>query len=774
MAATDRFMIAPLNSGLQTDVRPWLIPDDAFQELTNLYVYRGRVRKRFAAVNMNGLVSGIQQMLNTRLRVQIGTTSGGGGFTGSTPQNAVPAPIVTIAIGQMFSVGTVVFTVVTLGTSAGLLSSSSATGTINTTTGAVTLVGAPNATAVYYYPSNPVTGFANFNNNLIGNNPTFAFDPNFAYQFTGGAWSRLAAEATAGAATWIGNPNGSQLVWSYNWVSTLASQPNLYVTNYNYGADLTTTDLMRYWDGGQWKFFQPRYNSITSTSTVATARIIVPFKNRLVLLNVVENTGSGPGTNIVYPNRARWSWYGDPTATGAFYSDIAGAGAVLDAPTTEAIVTAQFLKDRLIVYFESSTWELVYTGNQILPFTWQQMNTELGAQSTFSEIPFDKVVLGIGNVGVHACNGSNVERIDDKIPEKVFDITPSNAGIFRVVGIRDYYTEQAYWTFPSQVNNQVFPNRILVYNYKTGSWAFFLDSFTAFGYYEQQQTVTWQDVQESWEERFESWNSGTDNPQFKQVVAGNQQGFTFLLKSEISVNEFSLYIANISNTYVGVEGGTLVTMTVINHNLVAVGGDEAPANPSGYPSGDYILIENVVGTGINVINDEIYPVNTVIDANTITIIVPNGIPVSGTYIGGGSISRISNINLVTKQYNFYVQEGRNASINKVDFLFDKTLFGQVTVDYSVSSSSDSILFSGALSGTLVNTGIVETSPYPSVPLEATQSRLWHPIYPFAQGECIQLSLYMSNDQMINPAASFAPFALHAMTFYATSTSSRLQ
>jgi hypothetical protein len=127
-----------------------------------------------------------------------------------------------------------------------------------------------------------------------------------------------------------------------------------------------------------------------------------------------------------------------------------------------------------------------------------------------------------------------------------------------------------------------------------------------------------------------------------------------------------------------------------------------------------------------------------------------------------------------------VQDGRNAAINKVDFLFDKTYFGQITVDYSVSSSSESLLDAGAATGTLVNTGIVETCPYRDsngkliYPIENTQARLWHPIYPFAEGECIQLSLYMNNDQMIDVVISNSAFTLHAMTFYTNPTSSRLQ
>src|SRR5207247_7694475 len=105
-----------------------------------------------------------------------------------------------------------------------------------------------------------------------------------------------------------------------------------------------------------------------------------------------------------------------------------GKGDSIDAPTSEAIVTALILKDRLIVYFERSTWELVYTGNQVIPFDWQTINIELGAESTQSVVPFDSVILGVGDVGIHSCNGGNVARIDDKIPDEILQVNNSHSG----------------------------------------------------------------------------------------------------------------------------------------------------------------------------------------------------------------------------------------------------------------------------------------------------------------------------------------------------------
>ena len=62
----DRFMITPINGGLQTDLKPWLVPDDAFSQLNNAYIFRGRVCKRFGSRYMNGTVAQSVAQLNSR------------------------------------------------------------------------------------------------------------------------------------------------------------------------------------------------------------------------------------------------------------------------------------------------------------------------------------------------------------------------------------------------------------------------------------------------------------------------------------------------------------------------------------------------------------------------------------------------------------------------------------------------------------------------------------------------------------------------------------
>lgn len=740
--ATDRFFIAPYdeNSGQINNLKPWLIPDNAFSVLSNAYVFRGRVRKRFGSryVGNNALTS--------RLRVNIGTTDGAGNFIGNSPASVTPA------IGQLFSIGDQVFTVYQLGNPADMHISGIATlATYDTTTGVVTINGADINTIVYYYPALPVMGLLTFEqSDLINDEKIIAFDTRFAYEYNNG-WTRLAGEITPGAATWTGN--NSQFFWATTYEGVNPQDRIFFVTNFNENEP----NFMRIFDGTNWDNFHP---AISATDFMTSARILVPFKNRLVALNTWEQTGGGVG-GIQYPNRARWSQaFGGPLAVDAWRQDIAGKGSGRDAPTSQAIISCEFIKDRLIVFFEASTWELVYTGNQIDPFVWQQLNDELGVESTFSIVPFDKVTIGVGNTGIHACNGVNVERIDEKIPDTVWDIHNNNEGPYRVYGIRDYYTEMLYWTFPNTQADAAFPypNKVLVFNYKAGTWAFNDDSITCFGYFQREPDgITWDSTTVTWDDSV-SWDSGSLQARFKSVIAGNQEGYTFICDADTPTNAGVLQITNIA--LVAVVGiGTTVTITCIDHNLL---------------EGDYIYLDGITGSlNITGLNDTIQRVVNPITQNTFTFVVDTTI-IAGVYSGGGTIGRVNNIVIETKQYNFYAQQGRNAYVSKIDFMVDATPGGQTQIEFFSSTSTLPLLPDSFGTNSILGTGTLETFPYPSIPYEATASRLWRPVYFQVEGNVVQFRMAMNDEQMRLNETRISPFALHAMLIYATPTTARLQ
>ena len=718
----NRFFIAPYDesSGQQNNVKPWLIPDNAFEVLNNAYVFRGRVRKRFGSryfANSNS-------SLSSRLRILLAPA----GLIITTPIN--------IEVGQAFSIGNDIFTVVdvTPPYPKSLLSTSAVTATL-TAINQITFSAI--AASVYFYPSLPVMGLLTYENSATNDEATLAFDTKFSYQYDNltVGWERI----IGAAAEWYGST--SDFFWGVTWSGVLASERIFFVTNFNQ----LEPNFMRYFNGAVWASLNPAITAAAG-NTLQSARILTVFKDRLIALNTWEG-GVGP---LNYVNRARYCQIGDPLDATAWRQDIAGKGNAIDAPTKEAIITVEFIKDRLIVYFERSTWELAYTGNQIYPFSWQQINTELGAESTFSVIPFDKLAIGVGNVGIHACNGSNVDRIDQKIPNTIFDIKNDNAGAQRVYGIRDYFSEMLYWAFPN--NSAItFPNKIFVYNYPTKTWSFNDDSITCFGYFQPSNSILWNSTTVYWSSDV-IWNSGSVSSKFQQVVAGNQQGYTFICDTNINTNELILQINNITLSDVQ------TSLQVIDHNLA---------------QDEYIYIDNAVWNPAgNYLNTQIFQVLTVTDKDNFTI-GPNA-SFTGVYQGGGLISRVSQINIKTKQYNFYAQIGGNSFVNKVDFLVDRTTNGQIDVNYYVSTSSDNLLLNSANTGSLLGTGTLDTFPYPLIPLEATSTRLWHPVYFQAEGEVIQFELTMNSLQMLNPLIRQAGFQLHAMCIYSNPSSFRFQ
>lgn len=824
----DRFYIGQIDgSGLQTNLKPYAIPDNAFTNLNNAFVFRGRVVKRFGASLLQGSTPPTEgyEQLQSRLRINIGP-----GLTG----NIVTDLGISLAVGQIFSNGDQIFTINDTGAAVLMLNTGAGTGTVNTITGDYTFVGVF-AGDFYFYPSLPVMGLINYQQSDINFEPTFAFDTRFSYEYINNSgWNRL------GTAVWSGD--NADFFWGASWKGVTDDQTFLFVTNYVVG------DKIKYYNPANtpdfWTDMSPVVNNLYR---VLTARIILPFKDRLLMLNTIENnegvqfsspnktdvntgnfnqtvadtyvigqqfivgntiftiassaaglqamtvsslpgigtpptaqfnfaTGNlvitGNGSNLGLPvyffngttvdnnsfvNRCRFSLNGDPTRTNGWIDQSPGLGGYIDAPTKEAIITAQFLKDRLIVYFESSTWELVYTGNQILPFVWQQINTELGAESTFSQVPFDKVVLGVGNVGIHACNGSNVDRIDENIPDSVFEIHNVNNGIERVYGIRDYFTETVYWTFPDSTRDidRPYNNKILVYNYKTGTWSFNDDSITAFGYYQSSVETgqTWQQTTIPWETATYSWRSAPLQAKFKNVIAGNQEGFTFILNLD-ATNSQSLQITNMDPT--------MDKFEVVDHNLNI---------------GDFVKIRGVQGiTGVNDTIIKVAELDPAQPDNIFYAVTPDAV---GVYIGGGTLTKITPIDISTKQYNFYGNDGRNSFIPKVDFFVLKTereegeRGGEFSIDYSVSSSSESMVEEGINTGSIVGTSILETSAYDLQPLEQTQARLWHPMYINADGECIQMRFYMTDDQAMDPRIVDQGFELHAMIIYSSPTSSRI-
>lgn len=319
----------------------------------------------------------------------------------------------------------------------------------------------------------------------------------------------------SGATLWTGTD--TDFFWSLNY------QGSFWVTN--------NVDPIRYnISGTTWTNFTPIIDGIGTT--LNTALMIFGYKDRMVALSTTEGANQ-------FRQRARWSqngtsYVGAPVPTGftadvdAWNEDVSGKGDYIDAPTSEAIVTAGFVRDVLVVIFEFSAWRLEYTGNQVFPFVWQRIHSSLGAESTYSVVTFDDGLLSVGRAGITLTDTNQQVRIDQIIPDQVYQISNVTNAQKRVHGTRDYQQQLVYWTYP-RPDSETYPDKTLMYNYVENNWATFTQSFTTFGEFRRDDALIWGGADNEWQEEDSFWASGVLAAGFPSVVAGDRHGNVFRL-----------------------------------------------------------------------------------------------------------------------------------------------------------------------------------------------------------------------------------------------------
>ncbi len=823
------YTVANMKTGLEKDVDSFLIAEDAFVDLENAYLWRGRVYVKGGSQTLgSGLYggrlgvrtdflivrAGAPQVYNAAtlsfpiepgtLRITDGTTI----FLDDGAGNMVVAAGAGTAGTIVYATGVYMVTFNALNNGAAVTADYIVAVNANSpvmglrsfelaNTGDEGLVAFDMTTSYFFVNANrafsAIPFYKGTNNpvNWTGTNTDFFYTSNyqnamFTTNNTPGAQfytitaitNAAAAQVTTSVANnfavgdlvYFNNVQGMTQINNQTGTVTIVGNP--FTVNINsaaYGAytgggvawsqnhtKAASGDGIRWFDGfspgllpaNGWVNFAPPLDAPTvpAPRILQGCLIIVPYKDHLVCLNTVEGTTFANKQR--FANRARYSqngnvYYAPPlpqgitaVPTGQEWLEIPGRGGFVDAPVNEEIVAAEFVKDTLVVYFEESTWQLLFTGNTILPFTWNKINTEIGAESTFSVIPFDRAILSVGQNGIYTCDSVNIDRIDRIIPDQIFEFKNSNGGVKRVYGIRDFYSEMAYWSYTNassdsvNANVTIFPNRSLIYNYITGSYSIFKNSFTCYGYYHTFADLIWQDAVHPFDAYVRAWGAAFEQSGFPIIVSGNQQGFVFQLENadgdDFYDNPQSLVIQNITNANPSV-------FTSPNHNL---------------EEGDFIRIAGTIGTvGINLINFEVATVPT---ANTFTLIDVNQVPVTTpTYTSGGKILIIDNFSIVTKNLNPFFQQGRSMRMGYMDFYFSRS---EVQLQAIVLHDDDEVneidLFDVNL----------------SAGVGADQQKFWKRVYVNTEGQFIAIKLTFDDEQMFEQQVQ-RPIILHGVMMW---------
>ncbi len=651
------------SGGLTQDKKPALLANEAFSELQNAYVYRERTKKRDGEVPIGRLqravtVTAVTLNLQTGQAVNLKTA-----LSLEAGSSIVP--------GSISVTGSIDGTLYTDPAKNGILlatGGSGTGGTINYTTGVLFITAGGGETitgSISYYPTLPVMGILKRDVATIGIDSTVFFDTKYAYQYVNGF-----QELVPGT-TWTGT--NTDFFWAANYQGATPNLRYFFVTNNNIDIPNTLYDPIRYYNNSTWTDLQPL---LTSTITLWQALILIPYYGRLLALNTWEGaTGSGYTGAQNFFARCRFSQIGDPTdQTNGWRSDVFGRGGFIDAPTNEAIVSAAFFRNTLIVFFEYSTWQLRYIGEYGLPFIWERISSDFGAVSPYSPIVFDQGVMVVSDRGIIQAAANGVNRLDDQIPEQVFSFEIQNEAPNFVHGIRHFEREIVYWNYVDTSNastNQSYPNTVLVFNYRNNTWAKFRDTITCFGTSQFQFGITWDSLTTFWESNV-SWDNVDDQQYVDYVTAGTQHGFVSIYQNpdaETPEPVTTLYaptMAISAITFSGMPTG-LTQVTIPSHNLA---------------NGEIIYIQNTLWSGTDPgLNNIIYNV-TVVDANTITLAVWDvesqsydavNITSSATYIGGGIVTLFPKMNIQGKDFNPFQGSGMQFKLSYIDFQMDANI-----------------------------------------------------------------------------------------------------
>lgn len=531
-------------------------------------------------------------------------------------------------------------------------------------------------------------------------------------------------------------------------------------------------------------------NSPAAKYYLVGALSITPFKDRLVFASPWIQSSTGAAIQLT--DTMLWSWNGTPYYTPTetqtvggvlstvssyaptgetavvrgYYVDQTGLGGYLPAGIAQNIQTVSTNEDVLIVGFgrgySGRKTRFFYTGNDISPFLFFNIDTSLPSNSPRSVVSLDQGIIDVGIYGICVTDQQQTQRIDTQIPNEVFNIKYPNQGFQRVNAIRDFIKEWIYFSYPDAHVEWNFPTRTFLYNYTDQTWAILKENFTARGLFVAQSTYTWATVPyPTWADWMVPWDEDTLKDTAPKVIAGTPQGFVVITGTGTSEAP-QCAISALTNAVSSV-------ITSGNHCLEA---------------NDYIYITSCVGN--TSLNGAVYRVLSII--NSSTFVIDNDTAPTGTYLGAGQFSKLSQPLMKTKEFPIYWESGVQTTLQFHRYLLDYTPTSQCTLNMYLSQDDTTVWNSGSIVPTtspaptnnaLVCSQVLYTCPeltnigltaanvnlqMPTSGSDALKHQIWHRYSTSLTGDTIQIGITLSDAQMKNYTDATAEITLHAMYF----------
>ncbi len=269
-----------------------------------------------------------------------------------------------------------------------------------------------------------------------------------------------------------------------------------------------------------------------------TTKILRSHKNFLIALQIDKGD-----TNGMNPNSVLWSEPAEPWAVPTTWdqSDTSSITGQVELSSSEGqIIDGLSLRDNLIVYKDSSMYNMAYIGGQ---FVFQvrdiSRNTGLFSQGAVVEVLGQHVFMSSDDILM--TDGSTLKSIANaKVRNKIFSEIDSDI-YNKTFAVPNLVKEEVWFCYPTQDSDYI--NKAAVWNYNSGVWTFKdLPDVNYINYgvlYDSESSTTWDSDTDSWDSDSTSWGEGT----FTQVL------FKMLGATNSSIKLFDTGYTNDGTTY---------------------------------------------------------------------------------------------------------------------------------------------------------------------------------------------------------------------------------
>ncbi len=625
------YLISNYATGFDREVQPWLLPNDAFTELLDGYVYRGVCTKRDG---YSGFATG-QESTYTESRMvhQVANVAPATGVIDGANRTFTWTLTTPVARGRVVITGSNPVQVMTdngLGAFTG-----AGVGTINYATGAVSITftlapaGASTVLLTYsYHQGLPVMGIMSFypTNNI---RQMIVADTVYVNRYNP-ATDRLDDISSA-------TPYNGTYVDFWSWVNyaTPAFAPRLVFANGVVG------DVIQQYDGTT----VAAYTKVWAGGTL-NARQLFVVQDRLVLFQTIE-------AGVLFPRRIRISGTGANSDT--FDTTAPGAG-FIDIPDNTWFFGAAFNRDDILFFTEAATWMLKYTGNDVNPFKLEKIDGSRGSGAAFSVISYLNRTMAASPRGLIISDGYQVDRMDNNLPDFTFNDIKDDAFTSCFSGFIDE-DRDVYLLYPSDPTvhpplvNEKSSDRILSINFEEDNFAIYRIPLSCMGNFQETHTQLWSDLTAlngypNWDAlsvKYGSWNAFPFSKGTPLAIGGGHKGEIWSLNTNENGDNPQMIRA----------------MTVIDADTVRVTTDW-----NDYEVGDFIAFEKVGGmTQINDKQARIEDIN--VDYNTFDVKIETlGF---SAYTSGGQASKTIDFSATTKKLNPWIDGNKKVKCGWIYF-----------------------------------------------------------------------------------------------------------